>query len=117
MAHSTGSRFGTAAKVERIIPVEYSAVITRTPSTPIKSWASITPVRLMATGSVPKSASGPSSPVVMAPVLVSAATAPKPTTTTTVASSVYTVDRSDRILIHSETITRHWVTFSAVSRA
>ena len=89
-------------------------MITRTPSTPIKSWASITPVRLMATGSVPKSS--PPSPAVMAPVLVSAATTPKPTTTTTVASSVYTVDRSDRILIHSETITRHWVTFSAVSR-
>ena len=39
-AHSTGSRFGTAVNDARIIPVEYSAVMIRTPSTPIASCAS-----------------------------------------------------------------------------
>ncbi len=38
-AHSTGSRRGTAIRLERIIPVEYSPLITSTPSTPIASWA------------------------------------------------------------------------------
>ncbi len=36
--HSTGSRRGTAARVERIIPVEYSPAVTRTPRTPSASW-------------------------------------------------------------------------------
>ena len=39
LAHKTGRRFGTAVNVARIIPVEYSPVITRTPSTPNASWA------------------------------------------------------------------------------
>ena len=38
-AQSTGSRFGTAVNVERIEPVEYSALIMRTPSTAIASCA------------------------------------------------------------------------------
>ena len=42
-AHSTGRRLGTAENVERIIPVEYSPVITSTPSTPIESCAMPTP--------------------------------------------------------------------------
>ena len=36
-AHSTGSRFGTALKLARIIPVEYSPVMMSTPSTAIAS--------------------------------------------------------------------------------
>ena len=36
-AQSTGSRFGTAPSEARIIPVEYSPLITSTPSTPIAS--------------------------------------------------------------------------------
>ena len=32
-AQSAGSRFGTAVSVERIMPVEYSPLITSTPST------------------------------------------------------------------------------------
>lgn len=45
LPHSTGSRFGTAENVERISPVEYSAVIESTPSTPKASWAKLTPAR------------------------------------------------------------------------
>jgi hypothetical protein len=39
LAHSTGSRRGTAIRLERIMPVEYSPVMTRTPRTPIANWA------------------------------------------------------------------------------
>ncbi len=49
-AHNTGSRLGTAANVERIIPVEYSPLITSTPSTPIASCATVTPIRLVSNG-------------------------------------------------------------------
>ena len=43
--HSTGSRRGTAASVERIMPVEYSPAVTSTPSTPSASWAKLVPNR------------------------------------------------------------------------
>ena len=46
-------RWGAAAKVERIMPVEYSPVTASTPSTPMASWATITPPRLFETGSKP----------------------------------------------------------------
>ena len=39
LAHSTGSRFGTAMKLDRIMPVEYSEVMIMTPSTPIAASA------------------------------------------------------------------------------
>jgi hypothetical protein len=51
LAMMTKCRCGAAAKVERIIPVEYSVVITRTPRTPMASWASSTPDRLVKMGS------------------------------------------------------------------
>ncbi len=44
-AQRTGRRFGTAITVEPIMPVVYSPLITRTPSTPIASWARFTPPR------------------------------------------------------------------------
>jgi hypothetical protein len=53
LAMSTGSRCGTAASEERIIPVLYSPVITSTPRTPIASWARKTPRRLTSVGSKP----------------------------------------------------------------
>ena len=46
LSHRTGSRLGTAQNVERIMPVEYSPVITSTPSTPIESSAKMTPRKL-----------------------------------------------------------------------
>ncbi len=49
-AHSTGSRLGTAIIVARIIPVEYSPVITRTPRTAIASWETLTPASAMSSG-------------------------------------------------------------------
>ena len=43
LAHSTGSRRGTAIRLERIMPVEYSPVMTITPSTPTASCARCQP--------------------------------------------------------------------------
>ena len=51
LAHRTGNRAGTAAKVARIIPVAYSPVISRTPRTPMASWARKMPLRLRVVGS------------------------------------------------------------------
>ena len=51
LAHSTGSRLGTTVSDERIIPVPYSPLITRTPRTPIASSAKLSPDRLTAMGS------------------------------------------------------------------
>ena len=45
LAHSTGSRDGTTARVARIIPVPYSPLKDSTPTTPRTSWANSTPNR------------------------------------------------------------------------
>ena len=50
-AGRTGRRLGTAVMVERIIPVVYSPVISRTPSTPIARTPNCTPIRLVFRGS------------------------------------------------------------------
>ena len=49
-AQRTGSRFGTAVKLARIIPVEYSPVIVRTPSTAIGSCDRLTPASAISSG-------------------------------------------------------------------
>ena len=45
-----GESLGTAANVELIMPVEYSPLITSTPSTPIASCATVTPIKLVSRG-------------------------------------------------------------------
>src|SRR3954454_19091207 len=50
LPHKTGSRRGTAVIDARIIPVEYSAVITSTPRTPSASCASWRPARFGSNG-------------------------------------------------------------------
>ena len=49
-AHSTGRRFGTAPSEARIIPVEYSPLITSTPRTPIASCDRLTPAVAISSG-------------------------------------------------------------------
>src|SRR4051812_38261147 len=49
-AQSTGSRFGTAVKLARIMPVEYSPVITSTPRAAIASCEALTPASAMSSG-------------------------------------------------------------------
>ena len=53
LAARTVSRCGTAANVARIMPLAYSLVMTRTPSTAMASWARIPPVRLKEAGLKP----------------------------------------------------------------
>src|SRR6478672_1549379 len=50
LPQSTGRRRGTAVIDARIIPVEYSAVITSTPSTPMASWEIWTPTKVSSSG-------------------------------------------------------------------
>src|SRR4051812_47306320 len=45
LAASSSGRFGTAARVARTIPEEYSPVMVRTPSAPISSRPGATPAR------------------------------------------------------------------------
>ncbi len=74
-------RRGIVVSVVRIIPEPYSELMTSTPRTPMISWLMYRPPRLCAVGSKP----GPGCPCVATPQLASA---PKPTVTTTSASSV-----------------------------
>src|SRR5437016_2161865 len=50
LAASRVRRWGTAARLDRIEPVEYSLVMTSTPSTPTASWARKKPLRLYDAG-------------------------------------------------------------------
>src|SRR5580698_4277560 len=87
-------RCGLVVSVVRIMPVEYSELMTSTPRTPMISCPMYSPARLCRVGSK----YGPCGPCA-APALASA---PKPTTTTNIASSVQYVDRTDRILVNSD---------------
>lgn len=56
-APRTGQRRGTAANVERIMPVPYSPVTNSTPSTPMNSWARKKPCSGPDAAAVPASSS------------------------------------------------------------
>src|SRR4051794_27653056 len=100
LAASTGTRVGTAASVERIMPVEYSPVISSAPSTAMGSMPIWKPPE---TTSAPVAVAGPDA------VGGSAATASRekataremPVIRTTVAASTHQVERNDSSLIHS----------------
>lgn len=107
LAHSTGRRLGTAAKVARTIPVPYSPLISRTPSTPTASWAMLTPPRLRPTGS--KRAISPAGIWLKCALVTAEMTSPRPASPTTAASSVSQVERSVRIFTSSERTTLAYV--------
>ena len=108
-AHRTGRRAGTAAKVARIIPVAYSPVMNRTPSTPIASWARKMPARLRVVGS--NLAASPGSCGGQCATVTEGTRTASPRMKTTAASREKTVERSERSLVHSESRTRACVTF------
>jgi len=111
LAHSAGRRVGTAAKVDRIIPVEYSEVIASTPSTASVSWATPYPMVTMKTARaepVPTTASGPAPAGALDVPQLSRVL--NPTMSATVRARVQTVERTVRVLIHSELSTRGKVT-------
>ncbi len=89
----------------RIIPVAYSPLNSSTPSTPSTSWAITTPIRLSVT---PPAAVLPAEILYGTPDPVIAA--PRPTISTTATSAHHQVERSARSFVHSERMTRTWVT-------
>ena len=107
LPHSTGSRAGTAAKLVRIVPVAYSPVISSAPSTPMASWARLMPLRLIAVGSKLAMAAGSCGGLV---TRTPAYSAPMPTISTAATSSDQALEGRVRSLVHSERITRAWVT-------
>src|ERR1700730_10478729 len=113
-AQSTGSRLGTAVMLARIIPVEYSPVITSTPSTPIASCERLTPARAMSSGWRSACSCGliePQCDDVSAPKRHG-----RPIVNSTATKKHQRVERSERSLVHSETMTRAWVTFPVCAR-
>ena len=116
LAHSTGSRRGTAANVLRIIPFAYSLLMISTPRMPTISCARVTPARLIAVGSALAKGPRPPPPPPLGPVGVTApdateaANAPNAISSSPDAAIMMIHERTDRSLIHSERITRRWVT-------
>ncbi len=98
LAASTVHRRGTATKVVRIRPVEYSEVNTSTPSTVTGSAAySAYPRKLLTRGS--------SGPPARAVLRVAPTIAVIPRVTTAEISTVNWVERTDRSLVHSKAST------------
>ena len=113
LASRTDSRRVTAAKVVRIMPVEYSAVTTSTPSTPTMSWVRWKPARLRATGSLLVIAGpGPPPPVVPPEPAIEENMTPSSTAARAAMPSPTVVERTVRSLIHSLRKTRRWVTWA-----
>src|SRR5438270_12405999 len=109
-AHSTGSRLGTAVKLARIIPVEYSPVMTSTPRTAIASWERLTPASAMSSGWRSARSWGLIDPqcdeVTAANRTGRAIVSRKP------AASDHRVERSECSFVLSEYATRAWVTWT-----
>src|SRR5580658_3884697 len=100
LAASTRPRFGTAIRLVRIIPDEYSELMHSTPSTTMASEAMATPAWLTPVGSqlsLPET-------LLLAEAGAAAAlmTAPRPMPSTTVTVSAQKVDRTERSLVHSD---------------
>ena len=91
LAVSTTGRRGTADKVARMVPVPYSALMTRTPRTPKMSWPRKMPIRLRRVGSS----------MISEGLTVPVPSAHKPTTASPVATRVHIVERTDHSLVHS----------------
>src|SRR5262245_28141249 len=107
LAHSTGSRRGTATMLVRIMPVAYSLVIRSTPRTPTAICASWTPARPMAVGSKLAMSAGERGGLV---TLTREYSTPKPTMGATGASGDPPADGWVRNFGQSERTTVAWVT-------
>ena len=87
----------------RIIPEEYSAVMISTPSTPMASW--LRNMALKANPAALKLAVRGSRPDARPDVRPRLNSEPSPMVSTAVAKKVQEVERSERILVHSERAT------------
>jgi hypothetical protein len=93
-ATSTRPRAGQAVIVVRIMPVPYSEVITSTPRVMMQICPSIRPKSPGASSGIP----------VKSPLIPIEMSAPIPTTRANMMPSVHTVERTERIFVHSETM-------------
>ena len=107
LPHRTGSRRGTAANVDRIIPELYSLVISIAPSTPTAIWASWIPDRLIAVGSNEATAAAPCGGRASRSRLYRI---PNPAVRPAEAAPAHRADGWVRSLVHSARITRPWLT-------
>ncbi len=107
-AQRNGSRLGTAPSEARIIPVEYSPVITSTPRTPIASCENRAPMSAMSSGF--RLACSAKLMWLQRAAVIAAARQGKPIVSTTATSIDHRVERIERSFVHSERITRAWVT-------
>src|SRR4029453_14867488 len=112
LARNGERRFGTAAKVERAIPVVNSELMSRTPSEPRISWANAMPEVGMVTAMSPPcaamaaAASGSLAACSANCPVPQAESAAKPTITNAVEARRISVDNSVRNLMNSEFSTR-----------
>ena len=107
-AASIGQRRGTASSEARITPVEYSVAISSTPRTAMVSWPRPMPApKMKPTGSatIVASLAGARGPV-QCDTDSQLSRAVRPTVMITNSISVQTVDRTDRILVHSASMRR-----------
>ena len=107
LAASIGVRRGTASSDARMTPVEYSLVMTSTPRTQMVSWPNSSPdPRIVLTGSALICARD-AAPLLSHCRMVSQVNRPvKPKVTTTSRTSDQTVERTDRIFVHSDSSRR-----------
>ena len=95
------------------MPVPYSPLIVRTPSTPKAMTAKVVPARLTEIGSNEAICAGLNVWYWLA--FTAETSAPIPIMSTSAVSRSHTVDRRERNFVHSERSTRSWVTFSSGS--
>src|SRR6266496_3253127 len=107
-AQSTGRRFGTAVKLARIIPVEYSPVITSTPRTAIASCETLTPASAMSSGWRSARSCGLIEP--QWEDVIAAKRTGKRIVRKTPAKSDQSVERSERRFVHTQRATHPRVT-------
>ena len=108
-AISTRPRLGQAVIVVRTMPVPYSEVITSTPRVMMQICPSISPKSPGARSGIP---------VNVPPLSSDAVSRPMPTTSRNMTPSVHTVERTDRIFVHSETMAwPRWVRLRGMGEA
>ncbi len=107
-AQRMASRFGTAVKLARIIPVEYSAVIVSTASTAIASCDRFTPAVAISSGC--RFARSRGLIVPQCDEVTAANRHGRPIVSATATRSDQRVERTERIFVHSDTATRSCVT-------
>src|SRR6185437_10330909 len=99
LAQNTGARRGCAVSEVRTIPVEYSEVIAIAPNTTMISWPRMMPNRVRWVRSSWASCAVVASPWLARPQLPSTL---MPMVTTVAEPRVHMVERTERILVHSE---------------